>query len=137
MNRYILGIVKQDTAKKILKANETDGGFVLMPKDVLRHKPEIFKPSIQPLFKQSLKLIREIEKAEGYTTRNHLCEYYAEIIETFFINFDKSSDREFIKLISPFYPWTHNHVYEYLTGKDTEIERTVGKGAGHTGRKPC
>jgi hypothetical protein len=128
-NNLILGIIKQDTAEKLQKANDEDGGFVFMPKHVTRHRPEIFKSTIQQYFQKSLEYIEIIDEIPGYKTRVHQCAYYASIEDVFNINFEQTEDRDFIKLISPFYPWTHKHVYEYLTGKDPEIEHTIGKGA--------
>lgn len=45
------------------------------------------------------------------------------------LDYELAKDRNYIRLIYPFYHWTHNYGYEYLTGKEPEIESTVGKGA--------
>lgn len=128
--KFIIGIVKQHTAKGLEKAVEENGFFLLLPKNVTRHISTIFKSSIRHLYKRSLELVEEIESDEqGYTTRRHHCNFYASIHKTYSIDFSEHNDREFIKYISPLYPWTHEHVFEYLTGKDPEIPETVGKGA--------
>lgn len=126
--KFICGIVKQDTAKKLLKATE-NGGFLLMPKHTIRHSPKIFKSSIRNLYEKSLSLIEEVSSEEDYTTRRHICDYWCKIQRVYNLDFSKKNDRKFIELISPMYPWTYEHVYEYLTGKNPEIPETVGLGA--------
>ena len=128
--KFIVSIFKQHTVKRLQKSVEENKFFLLLPKNVTRHIPTIFKTSIRHLYKRSLELVEEIESDEqGYTTRIHHCNFYATIQKTYVIDFSESNDREFIKYLSPLYPWTHEHVFEYLTGKDPEIPETIGKGA--------
>ena len=127
--KFILSIVKQHTATRLKKAVKNDGFYLLLPKDVKRHVPEIFKSSIRHLYKESLRLVEEIINEEKYITRKHICQYYVSINKIFQIDFSRDSDREFIKMLSPLYPWTFNHVFKYLTGKDSQVPDTVGEGA--------
>jgi len=126
-NKYIIGIVKEDTAHKLEKYTR-ELGFLLLPKHVTRHVPEIFKKSLFNEYAKSLELVQEIDKADGYTEREHKCDYFAIVHKVYYVDYKNSKDKNFIKLISPFYPWTFDHVNEYLEGKDPEIPENIGKG---------
>ena len=126
--KFVIGIVKQDTAKRLQKP---ESGFYLMPKDVTRHKPLIFKQSIQPLFSESKKLvnIQANDNKVNSTTRIHEAISYARILKEYSIVYSKKEDQKFIRLISSLCPWTFDHVKKYLRGKDEQIPNTVGLGS--------
>ncbi len=126
--KFVIGIVKQDTAKRLQKPKS---GFYLMPKDVSRHKANIFKQSIQSLFPESKKLVNisENDNEVNSNTRIHEVLSYARILKEFCIDYAKKEDQKFIRLISSLCPWTFNHVKKYLSGKDEQIPNTVGLGS--------
>ena len=123
--KFVIGIVKQDTAKKL----QNDEAFILMPKNGTRHVVDIFKPSIQNLYSKSKELTLILEETEYDKNRKYLIQYYSKILKEYQIDYENENDRKFIKLISPLCPWTSKHVSEYLTGKSKEIPKTVGLGS--------
>ena len=126
--KFVIGIVKQDTAKKLQKSKS---GFFLMPKDVTRHKPHIFKQSIQSLFTESKKLVNINTNVSIFNSNTLIHEIisYAQILEIYHINYSVKEDQKFIRLISPLCPWTFDHIKKYLNGKDEQVQKTVGFGS--------
>ena len=126
--KFVIGIVKQDTAKRLQKP---ESGFYLMPKDVTRHKSNIFKQSIQSLFSESKKLVKihPNDNEINSNTRIHEILSYARILKEYSIVYSNKEDQKFIRLISSLCPWTFDHVKKYLSGKDEQIPKTVGLGS--------
>ncbi|MHA1340262.1 MAG: hypothetical protein ACTSRZ_08730 [Promethearchaeota archaeon] len=120
--RFIIGIIKPRTANLLMKEEI----FFLMPKDAKRHQPNIYKHSIQEFF-GTHDYIKQIETSNGVINEYRIS-CVGTIYKKYDIDINEESDLRFIKLITPFYPWTLKHVVDYISGaKFYQEGNIVGK----------